>query len=101
MSRYQHDGAEQLGLESPAEVRKLLKRKVAEHPQEVCNLPRRIRGLNDVARPQGFIFRAYAVLAGSSPSALKEKCLFHPPVAHSKHLAMEIDRGVTIVSPEF
>jgi hypothetical protein len=27
--------------------------------------------------------------------------LFPPPVAHSKHLAMEIDRGVTVVSPNF
>jgi hypothetical protein len=24
-----------------------------------------------------------------------------PPVAHSKHLAMEIERGVTVVSPNF
>jgi hypothetical protein len=32
-------------------------------------------------------------------SALKKESLFHSPVARSKHLAMQADRGITIVSP--
>src|SRR6266571_165133 len=31
--------------------------------------------------------------------ALKEKCLFHSSVAHSEHLAVEVDCGIAIVSP--
>ena len=35
----------------------------------------------------------------NATSAFQRKYFFYFPVAHSKHLAMEVDRGIAIVSP--
>ena len=54
-----------------------------------------------VVEPVTRITLSFSRIRFPSHSALKENCLFHPPVAYSKHLPMEIDRGVTVVSPNF